>query len=92
MSEAKNNLEEGTEFLPKFDSKGLVTAVVTDAESDGLLMVAFMNQEALKLTLKQESRIIGHGPVKKYGKKARARETYRKSKRFVSTVIRMHCG
>ncbi|CAM1647610.1 phosphoribosyl-AMP cyclohydrolase [Bartonella apihabitans] len=51
MSEAKNNLEEGTEFLPKFDSKGLVTAVVTDAESDGLLMVAFMNQEALKLTL-----------------------------------------
>ncbi|CAM1638673.1 Phosphoribosyl-AMP cyclohydrolase domain [Bartonella apihabitans] len=51
MSEAKNNLEEGTEFLPKFDSKGLVTAVVTDAESDSLLMVAFMNQEALKLTL-----------------------------------------
>ena len=51
LSEAKNNLEEGTEFLPKFDSKGLVTAVVTDAESDGLLMVAFMNQEALKLTL-----------------------------------------
>lgn len=51
MSEAKNNLEEGTEFLPKFDSKGLITAVVTDAESDGLLMVAFMNQEALKLTL-----------------------------------------
>ncbi|WP_422532998.1 phosphoribosyl-AMP cyclohydrolase [Bartonella apihabitans] len=51
LSEAKNNLEEGTEFLPKFDSKGLVTAVVTDAESDSLLMVAFMNQEALKLTL-----------------------------------------
>ena len=51
MAEEKNNPEEGTEFLPKFDSKGLVTAVVTDAESDGLLMVAFMNQEALKLTL-----------------------------------------
>ena len=51
MSEAKNNLEEGTEFLPKFDSKGLVTAVVTDADSGGLLMVAFMNKEALKLTL-----------------------------------------
>jgi len=51
LSDVKNNLEEGTEFLPDFDSKGLVTAVVTDAESGGLLMVAFMNKEALKFTL-----------------------------------------
>ena len=51
MSEQKCNREEGTQFSPKFDEKGLVTAVVTDATDGNLLMVAFMNEEALALTL-----------------------------------------
>jgi phosphoribosyl-AMP cyclohydrolase len=37
-------------FQPKFDSNGLLTAVVTDAETGELLMVAHMNAEALALT------------------------------------------
>ena len=36
--------------MPKFDSKGLLTAVVTDSGSGAVLMVAFMNSEALALT------------------------------------------
>ncbi len=44
-------LEEGAAFTPRFDAAGLVTAVVTDAEDGGLLMVAHMNAEALALTL-----------------------------------------
>lgn len=45
-------LEEGIAFTPRFDpASGLITAVVTDAENDGLLMVAHMNAEALRLTL-----------------------------------------
>lgn len=51
MSEQKCNREEETQFSPKFDEKGLVTAVVTDATDGNLLMVAFMNEEALALTL-----------------------------------------
>ncbi|WP_279090628.1 phosphoribosyl-AMP cyclohydrolase [Bartonella apis] len=51
MSEQKCNREEGTQFSPKFDEKGLITAVVTDATDGNLLMVAFMNEEALALTL-----------------------------------------
>ncbi|OLY45605.1 phosphoribosyl-AMP cyclohydrolase [Bartonella apis] len=51
MSEQKCNREEGTQFSPKFDGKGLITAVVTDATDGNLLMVAFMNEEALALTL-----------------------------------------
>ncbi|MET3579991.1 phosphoribosyl-AMP cyclohydrolase [Mesorhizobium robiniae] len=47
----KKALEEGTVFSPRFDSNGLVTAVVTDAEDGMLLMVAHMNAEALALTL-----------------------------------------
>jgi phosphoribosyl-AMP cyclohydrolase len=45
------DLEEGTAFSPKFDANGLVTAVVTDAKSGELLMVAHMNREALDKTI-----------------------------------------
>ena len=51
MSEQQCNREEETQFFPKFDEKGLITAVVTDATDGNLLMVAFMNEEALALTL-----------------------------------------
>ena len=50
-SKDKSILEEGTSFTPKFDAHGLITAVVTDARDNALLMVAHMNAEALSLTL-----------------------------------------
>lgn len=37
-------------FLPRFDAAGLVTAIVTDADTDVLLMVAHMNAEAIERT------------------------------------------
>ncbi|OHD07598.1 phosphoribosyl-AMP cyclohydrolase [Sphingopyxis sp. RIFCSPHIGHO2_12_FULL_65_19] len=37
-------------FLPRFDAAGLVTAIVTDAETHKLLMVAHMNAEAIERT------------------------------------------
>ena len=42
--------EQGAEFLPKFDSAGLLTAVAQDAASGEVLMVAFMDAEALAET------------------------------------------
>jgi len=51
MNEAKQDREQGTAFLPKFDSNGLLTAVVTDTATGSLLMVAHMNQEAIDATL-----------------------------------------
>jgi phosphoribosyl-AMP cyclohydrolase len=48
----KSLLEEGDVFTPKFDSAGLITAIVCDADDNVLLMVAHMNAEALSLTLK----------------------------------------
>lgn len=44
--------ETGTVLLPKFDANGLVTAVVSEAKSGRPLMVAFMNEEALALSIK----------------------------------------
>ncbi len=38
-------------FLPKFDAAGLVTCVTTDAVSGDVLMVAHMNEEALRKTV-----------------------------------------
>jgi phosphoribosyl-AMP cyclohydrolase len=43
--------ETGAVFAPRFDASGLLTAVVTDAASGTVLVVAHMNAEALKATL-----------------------------------------
>jgi phosphoribosyl-AMP cyclohydrolase len=52
MTEAsEQNREQGSDFLPKFDAAGLLTAVVTDAASGCVLMVAHMNQEAVDATI-----------------------------------------
>ncbi len=42
--------EQGSAFLPKFDGNGLLTAVACDADSREVLMVAYMNAEALART------------------------------------------
>lgn len=42
--------EAGSTFIPKFGENGLLTAVVTDADSREVLMVAHMNSEAIDLT------------------------------------------
>jgi phosphoribosyl-AMP cyclohydrolase len=46
-----SDIEEGVAFLPKFDADGLITAVATDAKSGDVLMVAHMNDEALRKTI-----------------------------------------
>ncbi|AQT68873.1 phosphoribosyl-AMP cyclohydrolase [Anaerohalosphaera lusitana] len=48
---ADKKIEEGLSFQPKFDANGLITAISQDADSGQVLMVAYMNDEALKLTL-----------------------------------------
>ena len=48
---ANSEIEEGLGFAPQFGADGLVTAVVTDAKSGDVLMVAHMNDEALRKTI-----------------------------------------
>ncbi len=45
------DIEAGDVFQPKFDADGLIPAIVTDAVSGAVLMFAFMNAAALRLTL-----------------------------------------
>ncbi len=46
-----NDIEEGLKFAPKFDASGLVTCVATDTATGAVLMVAHMNEEALRKTI-----------------------------------------
>ena len=44
-------VEEGDDLAPKFDDRGLITVVTTDATCGELLMQGYMNAEALALTI-----------------------------------------
>ena len=44
-------VEEGAELAPKFDADGLITCVTTDAESGEVLMLGYMNADALARTI-----------------------------------------
>lgn len=43
--------DETIELLPKFDADGLVAAIAQDADTGEVLMLAWMNAEALQLTI-----------------------------------------
>ena len=44
-------VEEGQDFAPKFDVDGLIACVTTDADTSDVLMVGYMNAEALQRTI-----------------------------------------
>jgi phosphoribosyl-AMP cyclohydrolase len=44
-------LERGAGLAPRFDRDGLIAAIATDVETGDVLMLAWMNAEALRLTL-----------------------------------------
>ncbi len=44
-------VEESTDLAPKFDDRGLITVVTSDARSGELLMQGYMNAEALRKTI-----------------------------------------
>jgi phosphoribosyl-AMP cyclohydrolase len=48
---AAAGLEESHRFTPRFDANGLLPCITVDAESGDVLMLAWMNAEALKRTL-----------------------------------------
>ncbi len=47
----KEQIELGTELAPKFNSDGLIPCITVDAESKEVLMFAWMNKEALVMTI-----------------------------------------
>lgn len=54
-------VEEGHTLAPKFDSSGLIACVTTHADSGEVLMLGYMNEDALTCTIESGKRIIGAG-------------------------------
>ena len=50
-SVTRREIEEGSVFAPKFDDAGLIVCVTTLAASGEVLMVAFMDAQALEASL-----------------------------------------
>ena len=44
-------VEEGTDFAPKFGVDGLMPCITSDARTGEVLMLGWMNEEALRLTI-----------------------------------------
>ncbi len=44
-------IEESRRFAPRFDASGLIPCIAIDAAAGDVLMMAWMNAEALRLTL-----------------------------------------
>jgi phosphoribosyl-AMP cyclohydrolase len=53
----KKSIETGSDFAPKFGTDGLIPVVTQDAASGAVLMVAYMNQEALRQTLAKKEAV-----------------------------------
>ncbi|MBN2455189.1 MAG: phosphoribosyl-AMP cyclohydrolase [Sedimentisphaerales bacterium] len=49
---AKKAIEEGLEFMPKFDNNGLIPAIAQDSKTGQVLMFAYMSKESLDLTIR----------------------------------------
>lgn len=47
----KKAIDEGLGFAPKFGPDGLIPAMAVDADSGAPLMMAYMNEETLRMTL-----------------------------------------
>jgi phosphoribosyl-AMP cyclohydrolase len=49
--ESKLAIEENLVFAPKFDEHGLIAAMAIDSETNEPLMLAYMNEQSLRMTL-----------------------------------------
>ena len=47
----QESLERGKTLTPNFDANGLIAAIAQHAETGEVLMIGFMNADALQLTL-----------------------------------------
>ncbi|MFB3785458.1 MAG: phosphoribosyl-AMP cyclohydrolase [bacterium] len=47
----KRQIEEGLDFAPKFDQDGLIPVITQDCQTHEILMMAYMNRDALIKTI-----------------------------------------
>jgi phosphoribosyl-AMP cyclohydrolase len=50
-ADIEETIEESGQFTPRFDANGVIPCITIDAANGDVLMMAWMNEEALRLTL-----------------------------------------
>ena len=85
-------IERGMTFQPKFDGEGLIPAIVTDSSSGAVLMFAWMNAQALALTIETRVGHSGAGREDGFGRRARRAATCSTSPKSSPTAIKMSYG
>jgi phosphoribosyl-AMP cyclohydrolase len=70
-------IEEGSRFMPLFDPAGLIPCITQDWQTHEVLMLGWMNREALALTMQtglaHTTRAPGRGSGRKASNRARRR-------------------
>jgi hypothetical protein len=84
------DVEETASFAPTFGPDGLIPVTVTSATTGEVLMLAYMNAEALTRTI--ERRIIGLARAGGFGGRAKKAETSSGWSSSARTATRMRCG
>ncbi len=80
----REEVEKGLVFQPKFDAGGLIPCICQEAETGEVLMFAFMNREALELTLRTGD---AHYYSRSRGKLWRKGETSGHTQRVVELLV-----
>lgn len=70
----------------KFDSKGLIPAIVQDEKTKDILMMAYMNRESLERTLKEGKACYWSRSRKKLWTKGETSGISRRLSRYTMTV------
>jgi phosphoribosyl-AMP cyclohydrolase len=83
MKTDKNMLEESLDFTPRFDKNGLIPVIAQDSKTGQVLMFAFMNNEALKETIKTGCAVYYSRSRKKLWKKGEQSGHFQKIKQIL---------
>ena len=81
--ESVEQVEEGSVLAPKFDQAGVIPCVTMHAETKEVLMFAFMNPEALELTIQTGLAHYWSRSRKKLWKKGESSGMFQKIERML---------
>ena len=82
-------VEEGKSFQPKFDENGLIPVITIDYEDNQVLMHGYMNEEALKASIKTKMSHYWSRSRKKFGKKEKPLVFFKILSKFKLMMIKI---